>query len=93
MRKYESTISCTDQHPFAFGELWPGDDLVVDCLFEFSYLSHTGSPERTPVTGSERVVGDYTLYRPRIEFLVVDFNKSFNEYSHEYSCQISLTEK
>lgn len=93
MRKYDSVITCTDQNPPPFGEMWPGDDIVIDCVFEFSYQSHTGSPERTPVSGSEREVGDFTLYRPRIEFLVVDFSKSYDEYAHTYSWQLTLTEK
>lgn len=92
MRKYNSTISFNDQHPPPFGELWPGDTIVVDCVFEFSYLTHTGSPERTPVEDSEHEVGDFTLYRPRMAFMIVDFSKSFSEYPHYYSAQLVLTE-
>lgn len=93
MRKYESTITCTDHNAPPFGEMWPGDDIVVDCACELSYATHTGSPERTVVEGSSRVVGGFTLYRPRIEFLVVDFQQAFNEYGSEYAWQLTLTEK
>ncbi len=93
MRKYDSVITCTDQNAPPFGELWPGDNITVECVCELSYLTHTGSPERTPVSGSEYVVGDFTIYRPSMEFLVVDFNQGFQEYAAEYQWQLTLTEK
>ena len=93
MRKYDSTIQFNDQHPPPFGELWPGDEIVVDCVFEFSYASHTGSPERTAVEDSTREVGDFTLYRPRMTFIVVDWDKGFQEYPNDYNARLLLTEK
>lgn len=93
MRKYDSVITCTDQNAPPFSGLWPGDTVTVDCVFELSYPTATGSPQRSVVTSSSHVVGGYTLYRPRIEFLVVDFNQGFQEYAHEYQWQLTLTEK
>jgi hypothetical protein len=94
MRKYDSTISCTDQNAPPFSGLWPGDTVIVDCVYELSYMDVTGAgPERTMVEGSERTVGEFVLYRPRIEFIVVDFDQSFQEYSADYTWRLSLTEK
>lgn len=36
MRKYQTTISCTDQQPPAFAGMWPGNLLVVDCISELA---------------------------------------------------------
>lgn len=91
MRKYDSTITCTDQNAPPFSGLWPGDLVTVQCAFELSYHTDTGSPERTVVTS--RVVGAFTLYRPEIEFMVVDFNDRFQEYQAEHGWQLTLTER
>ncbi len=94
MRKYDSVITCTDHNAPPFSGLWPGDTVVVDCVCELSYADVTGAAaERTEVEDSERTVGGFVLYRPRIEFLVVDFNQTFNEYGAEYVWQLTLTEK
>lgn len=91
MRKYDSVITCTDQNAPPFSGLWPGDTVVVDCVQELSYKTVGGSAERTVV--STRTVGDFTLYRPRIEFMVVDFDQSHQEYAAEYQWRLTLTEK
>lgn len=91
MRKYDSIITCTDMNAPPFSGLWPGDIVTVDCVYELSYKTAGGSPERVVV--STRTVGDFTLYRPRIEFMVVDFNQNFQEYQHDYAWQLTLTER
>lgn len=93
MQKYDSVISCSDQNAPPFSGVWPGGTITVDCVFEFSYLTATGSPERTVVEGSSRVVGNFTLYRPRMTFLVVDFDDSFAEYDATQQWRLQLTEK
>lgn len=92
MRKYESIITCTDQNAPPFSGLWPGDVVVVQCVSELSYKTG-GSAERAAVSGSSRVVGGFTLYRPIIEFLVVNFDQAFQEYAAEYQWRLMLTEK
>lgn len=91
MKKYDSVITCTDAEAPPFSGLWPGDLVVVQCVAELSYLTDTGSPERTVV--SSRTVGAFTLYRPEIEFMVVDFNDSYQEYQHTHGWQLTLVEK
>jgi len=91
MRKYDSVITCTDQNAPPFSGLWPGDIVTVQCVAELSYLTDTGSPERTVVRS--RTVGAFTLYCPEIQFMVVDFNQSFQEYAADHQWQLTLTEK
>lgn len=93
MRKYDSVITCTDQNAPPFGGLWPGDIVTVDCVVELSYKTAGGSPERTVVSGSSREVGDFTIYRPRIEFMAVDFDQGKAEYPADYQWRLTLTER
>lgn len=92
MRKYDSVITCTDHNAPPFSGLWPGDLVLVQCVCELSHLTGTVA-ERSVVSGSSRTVGDFTLYRPTIEFLVVDFDQAIQEYAAEYQWRLSLTEK
>lgn len=94
LRKYETVITCTDQNAPAFAGLWPGMIVTVDCVVEWSYATAGGSPERTVVSGSERVTDDgFTYYRPRLECMVTDFNLENEEYQHDYIWQLSLKER
>jgi hypothetical protein len=92
MRKYRSTISCTDINGPAFDGVWPGDILTVDCVPELAYLTISGAPGRTVVTGSERVVGDYTNYRPQLVMRVVQYTTSTDEYGAAVAWQLDLEE-
>ena len=93
MRKYNSVITCTDVNAPPFGGLWPGDVVVVDCVAELVFKTAAGSPERLPVTDSLRTVGAFSYYRPRITFLVVDFEESVQEYEAMYPWRLTLTER
>src|SRR5579885_3912421 len=44
-RKYKSTISATDQRPPSCDGLWPGRQIVVDCIEELAYADG-GTPQR-----------------------------------------------
>jgi len=92
MRKYESTITCTDQQAPPFSGLWPGEEIVVQCVCELTYMTG-GGPERGAVSGSVRTEGGFTMYRPIMNFMVLDFDQSFEEYAHNYQWRLSLTEK
>jgi hypothetical protein len=91
MKKYESVITCTDVEAPPFSGLWPGDIVLVNCAVELSYHTDTESPERTVVRS--RVVGAQTLYFPQIEFMVVDYNDSYQEYPHLHGWQLTLSER
>lgn len=90
--KYSSTISCTDQTVPALNDIWPGDTLTVDCVAELCYLTATGSPTRTVVSGSSRVDGAYTFYRPQLTMMVLKYDVRVNEYGAEVGWQLELEE-
>jgi hypothetical protein len=92
MRKYQSLITCTDQNAPAFSGVWPGMTVLVNCVCEMAHKTVGGSPERTVVPLSTRVVGDFTFYRPQMTFMVTDFSQALDEYKHDYQWQLGLLE-
>lgn len=91
-RKYKSTISCTDQAAPAFDGMKRGTIVQVDCTHELSYKTVGGSPSRTVVSGSSRVEGDYTFYRPRLTMMVMRFQTSFEEWEARVQWSLELEE-
>ena len=91
-RKYKSTISCQDQEPPAVDGLWPGQIIEVECVAELSFVTAGGSPARLAVTDSERVDGDFTVYRPVLSMRVTGFSVSRDEYGSTVSWQLQLEE-
>ena len=91
-RKYKSVISCTDQQAPAFDGARQGQIVQVDCAIELSYLTSGGSPNRAVVSGSSRIEGDYTFYRPSLTMMVINFNKSFEEWESIYQWSLELQE-
>lgn len=70
-QKYSSTISCTDRQSPAADGIFPGAAIVVDCVAELAFLSGSPpTPQRPVVDGSERTVGAYTFYRPRLTMML-----------------------
>lgn len=80
LRKYASLVSCSDQQTPALDGIWPGEIVTVDCVAELAYKTAGGSPQRTVVTGSSRVEGDYTFYRPRLTMMFMGHQVSRDEY-------------
>ena len=91
-RKYRSTVTCTDQQPPAFGGLYPGQQIEVDCISELAYETSTGGADRTVVPGSSREEGEFTFYRPRLTMLVMSFEMSTDEYPADVSWTLELEE-
>lgn len=91
-RKYRSTISCTDQDQPALDGVWPGMILTVDCVIELSYLTAGGSPSRTVVSGSSRIEGSHTFYRPQLTMMVTAPQSTVDEWGAECSWSLSLEE-
>jgi len=91
-RKYRSTISCADQQPPAIDGMWPGQVLTVGCIAELSYRTSAGGPARPVVSGSSRVEGDYTFYRPSLTMRVVSFSQDTDEYGATVSWSLELEE-
>lgn len=93
LRKFRSTISCTDQQPPAFNGIWPGQTVTVDCISELAYEDATGeSADRTAVSGSTRTEGSFVFYRPQLTMKVMSFRTDTDEYGAECGWTIELEE-
>ena len=91
-RKYKSTISGTDQRPPSCDGLWPGRQIVVDCIEELAYADG-GTPQRPVVAGSSFSEDGFIYYRPRLTMVVTDFQLSRDEYGAQVGWSMSLEEK
>lgn len=91
-RKYHSTVQCSDQRVPAFDGVFPGDQLTVDCIVELAYKTSGGSPTRAVVSGSSRVEGSYTFYRPQLTMLVISYSVDVNEWGATVSWTLELEE-
>lgn len=92
-RKYKSQISGADQQPPNVNGVWPGQEVVVDCVAELSYTTIGGSPARPVVGGSSRVEGLYTIFRPQITFIVITFQWDLDEYDRKVGWSFDVEEK
>jgi hypothetical protein len=79
-KKYASTITGSDQNPPAVDGIWPGLSVEVECISELSYLTSVGAPARPIVTGSSRVSGSFTFYRPKLQMRIMSFNVDTDEW-------------
>jgi len=91
-RKYKSTISGSDQRPPSCDGLWPGRQIVVDCIEELAYPDG-GVPQRPLVDGSSFSEAGFTYYRPRLTMVVTAFQLSRDEYSAQVAWSMTLEEK
>jgi hypothetical protein len=91
-RKYKSTISGTDQRPPSCDGLWPGRQIVVDCIEELAYADG-GTPQRPVVEGSSLSESGFTYYRPRLTMVVTGFQLSRDEYGAKVGWSMTLEEK
>ncbi|PSJ55759.1 hypothetical protein [Pseudaminobacter soli (ex Li et al. 2025)] len=95
-RKFRSSITCTDQQHPALSGVWPGMELVVDCVAELSYLTAGGAPARPLASTTDdeaiRVEGAFTFYRPRLVMLVADYSISTDEWGAEVGWSLDLAE-
>ncbi len=92
-KKYETQISCSDVEAPALDGVFPGMEVTVDCVAELVYKTAGGTPSRTVVPGSERVIGSYTIYRPRLDMMVTGIQQSISEYGREVKWQLTLEER
>ena len=92
LRKYRSTITCTDMDSPALDGYWPGSITVVDCVAELSYQTSTGGPERTVVPGSSREEGAFTFYRPRLTMMILRWSISKDEWGAACGWVLELEE-
>lgn len=92
-RKYGSKITCTDVDATPIDGLWPGMEVVVGCTCELAYpTGNSGSPYRAVVSGSSYVQGAYTFYRPELNMMILDIQRTFDEWKHDNGWEIDLEE-
>jgi hypothetical protein len=91
-RKYHSVISCSDQNAPAFDGVWPGQLLTVDCVVTLSYKTDGGSPARPVVPDSSYQEGAYTIYRPRLQMRVRNYQTTEDEWGAVVSWSLDLEE-
>lgn len=90
-RKYRSEISAEDVDPPAFDGLWPGQEIIVDCISELSFP--LGSAATRPIMpNSSRLVGNHQFYRPQLTMVVREWNMQQSEYSDSVSWSLVLEE-
>jgi hypothetical protein len=92
MRKYRSTITCNDMNAPAIDDVWPGQQVTVDCVAELAYVTSGGSADRTVVPGSSRTSGDFTFYRPRLTMRVRSFQTTTDEWGAAVGWTLELEE-
>ncbi|TBA16106.1 hypothetical protein [Rhizobium ruizarguesonis] len=92
LRKFTSTISGTDQLSPAVNGVWPGRTVTVDCIAELCYPTSGGSPDRSVVSGSSRIEGAMTYYRPQLAMMVKDWQLRRDEYGAQVSWTLELEE-
>lgn len=89
-RKYASTITANDQETPEFQ--WPGPTCTVDCIAELGYKTSGGSPGRTVVSGSSRIVGAFTFYRPQLIMKIVSWSLNHDEWGRQIGWSLGLEE-
>ncbi|MGR9441697.1 hypothetical protein [Rhizobium leguminosarum] len=92
LRKLTSTISGTDQLAPAVNGVWPGKVVTVDCIAELCYPTSGGSPDRSVVSGSSRIEGAMTYYRPQLTMMVTDWQLKRDEYGAQVSWTLEIEE-
>lgn len=93
--KFRTTISCDDINAPMWDGLYHG--LVVgyiDCIEELYFQTIGGVPLKTVVSGSLRVVGSITFYRPRLlNCMITDINVDGEEYAASRGWSITAEER
>lgn len=80
-QKYRMTIQGSDVQPPAIDKVWPGLLCTIGWPKELAYATGlAGAPGRTVVTGSSRVEGAFTFYRPSFACRITNFEQDDAEW-------------
>lgn len=90
-QKYKTTVNGNDQNPPAFDSIWPGQEVVMDCVAELSYPVG-GSPNRTVVPGSARTESGFIIYRPRLTMTITKITAQNDEWGATVTWQLEAEE-
>lgn len=90
-RKYTLSLSAADQEPPALDGAWRGMQVVVDAVTPLAHPT-ASSPGRAVVAGSSYVEGSFTIYRPQLTMLIVDWTIERDEWGAVTSWSLDLEE-
>lgn len=90
-RKYATSIDGHDVEAPALDGAWLGTIVQMVCACELSYLTG-GSPQRPAVSGTSRVEGSFTFYRPFLTVMITEISHSFDEWQHGYKWKLGAQE-
>lgn len=94
MKLYRSRISCNDLNSPAIDGLSKGTEVTIECINEFCFPTAAPSlQERIAVSGSIRIEGNFTFYRPILNMICVGFNISTDEYGAAVSWSYEFEEQ
>lgn len=91
-QKYKSTISCDDMDPPAVDGIWPGQLVTVECVVELATAAYDTNFARDSVEGSVRESGNFVMYRPRLDMMVIDLKIKRDEYGAACGWSMDLEE-
>lgn len=97
-QKYASEITCRDYNAPALDGIFPGRQIVVDCIPELAYEPPTDevvlgeNANRDVVPGSAREEDGFVFYRPRLTMRVIDFQMTRDEYGSTMGWTLRLEE-
>jgi hypothetical protein len=89
--KYDTSITAHDVAPPAFDAVWPGLQVVIDCIAELQYPVG-GTPSRTVVTGSEVTLGSFVRFRPQLTMIVTGLSVAADEWAAGQEWTLTATE-
>lgn len=78
-QKYATEISCDDLNAPCLDGIYIGAEVVMDCVGELSFKTAGGTAQRPIVPGSDYQNGESTIYRPRLNVTITDFQWDTDE--------------
>jgi hypothetical protein len=92
LRKYKIKLTGKDQQPPPVDSIYPDLQITIDCITELAFLTLGNSPQRPVVTGSLRIEGDFTFYRPQLTAIVTGFSVSTGEWTGDVGWTLDAEE-
>lgn len=93
LRKFQVSISCTDQEAPALSGIWPGVAFTLHSIEPLSFpTAEPARKERPSVPGSEYQIGDMTYYRPILELVCSSWKTNITEYGRDINWQLEARE-
>lgn len=92
-KKYKTQISCTDQDVPALSGVWPGAEVVIECVAELCKpVGYSPQFDRDYVIGSDREADGFMFYRPILTMLVTSYSVQKDEYGASVGWSLTAEE-